>query len=81
MLKLRSLRLSFCASIAAVLAAAVEPAAASPIFPEPAALRTPVKFWKKIFGVYSKHQIVVHDPENLARVYSVLDFRARAAAG
>ena len=81
MLKLRSLRHSFCASIAAVLAAAVEPAAASPIFPEPAALRTPVKFWKKIFGVYSKHQIVVHDPENLARVYSVLDFRARAAAG
>src|SRR5690606_23776378 len=26
-------------------------------------------------------QIVVHDPENLARVYSVLDFRDRAAAG
>jgi hypothetical protein len=46
-----------------------------------AALRTQVKFWQKIFGVYSKHQIVFHDPENLARVYSVLDFRDRAAAG
>jgi membrane-bound lytic murein transglycosylase D len=54
---------------------------ASPLFPEPAALRTPIKFWKKIFGVYSKHQIVFHDPEHLGRVYSVLDFRDRAAAG
>lgn len=56
-------------------------AAASPLFPEPAALRTPIKFWKKIFGVYSQHQIVFHDPEHLGRVYSVLDFRDRAAAG
>jgi membrane-bound lytic murein transglycosylase D len=54
---------------------------AAPHFPEPAALRTQVNFWKKIFAVYSKHQIVVHDPENLGRVYSVLDFRDRAAAG
>jgi membrane-bound lytic murein transglycosylase D len=81
MLVLRSLRLSFCAWLVAIVAAVVEPADAAPLFPEPVALRTPVKFWKKIFGVYSKHQIVVHDPENLARVYSVLDFRARAAAG
>jgi peptidoglycan lytic transglycosylase D len=56
-------------------------AAASSDFPEPASLRTQVKFWKRIFGVYSQHQIVFHDPENLARVYSVLDFRDRAAAG
>jgi membrane-bound lytic murein transglycosylase D len=77
----RSLRLSFCAWIVAVIAAVADPADAATHFPEPAALRTPVKFWQKIFGVYSRHQIVVHDPENLARVYSVLDFRARAAAG
>jgi membrane-bound lytic murein transglycosylase D len=61
--------------------AAAAPAAASPLFPEPAALRTPISFWKKIFGVYSKHQIVFHDPEHLGRVYSVLDFSNRAAAG
>ncbi len=64
----------------AVLGAAL-PATASPLFPEPASLRTPIAFWKKIFGNYSKHQIVFHDPEHLGRVYSVLDFRDRAAAG
>ncbi len=76
----RSLRLSFCAPLV-VLGIARAAAAASPTFPEPVALRTQVKFWQKIFGVYSQHQIVFHDPENLARVYSVLDFRDRVAAG
>ncbi len=74
----RRLRPSFLALL--LVLAAVTPAA-SVEFPQPAALRTQVKFWQKIFGVYSKHQIVFHDPENLARVYSVLDFRDRAAAG
>ena len=50
-------------------------------FSFPAELRTPVEFWKKIFGVYSENQILVHDSENLGRVYSVLDFRERADAG
>ena len=59
----------------------VAPAAASKDFPQPVALRPQVKFWQKVFAVYSKHQIVFHDTENLARVYSVLDFRDRAAAG
>ncbi len=64
-----------------LLVASPSRAATAPDFPQPAALRTQVKFWQKIFGVYSKHQIVFHDTENLARVYSVLDFRDRAAAG
>ncbi len=77
-----SIRRSLCALLAVgVLLAPARSLHASPQFPEPVALRTQVKFWQKIFGVYSKHQIVVHDPENLARVYSVLDFRDRAAAG
>src|SRR5690349_2642821 len=77
----RSFRRSILALL--VLLSALAPAAvfASAEFPEPVALRTQVKFWQKIFGVYSKYQIVFHDPENLARVYSVLDFRDRAAAG
>ena len=77
----RSRRVSCCALLL-LLASAVPAAAASfSEFPQPAALRTQIKFWQKIFGVYSKYQIVFHDPENLARVYSVLDFRDRAAAG
>jgi membrane-bound lytic murein transglycosylase D len=77
----RDLRRSLAALLALLACAPVAPAAASKHFPEPAALRTQVKFWKKIFAEYSEHQIVVHDTENLGRVYGVLDFRARAAAG
>src|SRR6185369_14039251 len=50
-------------------------------FPYPASIRTQVEFWKKIFGTYSENQIVLHDTENLGRVYAVLDFRDRADAG
>jgi membrane-bound lytic murein transglycosylase D len=77
----RKARVSCCALLVILAGVWIAPAAASSEFPQPAALRTPIKFWQKIFGVYSKHQIVFHDPENLARVYSVLDFRDRAAAG
>ena len=55
--------------------------ALSPEFPRPAALRPQVEFWKKVFGVYSEHQILIHDTEHLGRVYSVLDYRDLAAAG
>lgn len=77
----RSMRLSFLVLAVIVAGAGAGAAKEAPFFPEPAALRTQVKFWEKIFAVYSKDQIVFHDPENLARVYSVLDFRDRAAAG
>jgi membrane-bound lytic murein transglycosylase D len=76
-----SLRLLRTLTALLVVLASPSLAAASPVFPEPAALRTPIKFWKKVFGLYSKHQIVFHDPEHLGRIYSVLDFRDRAAAG
>jgi membrane-bound lytic murein transglycosylase D len=50
-------------------------------FPRPAALRPQVEFWKKVFGVYAEHQILIHDTEHLGRVYSVLDYRELVAAG
>ena len=81
MIGCRSARALCCALLVMLAGAPIVSAAASAEFPQPAALRTQIKFWQKIFGVYSKHQIVFHDPENLARVYSVLDFRDRAAAG
>ena len=55
--------------------------AGDPAFPCPAALHPKVKFWKKVFAVYSEHQILVHDTEHLGRVYSILDFRHLAGAG
>jgi len=61
---------------------AVARAHASPAdFPVPHSLRPAINFWKNVFGRYSEHQILVHDPENLSRVYSVLDFRDLAASG
>jgi len=57
-------------------------AQASPTdFPVPRSLRPAINFWKNVFGRYSEHQILVHDTENLSRVYSVLDFRDLAASG
>jgi membrane-bound lytic murein transglycosylase D len=63
------------------LAPAVQVRAGDADFPVPASLRIAVSFWKNVFGRYSEHQIVVHDNEHLGRVYSVLDYRDRAAAG
>ena len=54
---------------------------ASAELPYPPSLRPQVEFWKKIFAVYSAHQIAIHDTDHLDRVYSVLDYRERAAAG
>jgi membrane-bound lytic murein transglycosylase D len=62
-------------------ASSESPRPTSPEFARPAALRPQVEFWKKIFGVYSEHQILIHDTEHLSRVYSVLDYRDLAAAG
>ena len=43
-------------------------------FPTPKALRPQVDFWKKVFSVYSRYQVVIHDSETM-QIYRVLDFR------
>lgn len=43
-------------------------------FPYPKALKPQVEFWKKIFTVYSRYQVVIHDSETMT-IYRVLDFR------
>ena len=43
--------------------------------PRPAALEPQIRFWRAIFGVYSEHQVVLHDTWDLDKVYDVLDFR------
>lgn len=48
----------------------------SEALPNPPALRSQVEFWKAIFARYRTTQVVVHDSENLDRIYSVLDFSA-----
>lgn len=43
-------------------------------FPIPKSIRPQVDFWKKIFSVYSRYQVVIHDTETM-QIYRVLDFR------
>lgn len=53
----------------------------SAALPVPAALRPQVDFWKKVFATYGDNQVVIHDAEDLSRIYRVLDFSDLAAAG
>src|SRR5512144_37652 len=51
-------------------------AASSEEFPRPTALEAPIRFWRAIFAGYSTDQVIVHDADDLTRIYQVLDFRA-----
>ena len=42
-------------------------------FPVYAAIRHNVKFWEKVYGSYSSRQGILHDKNDLAIVYSVVD--------
>jgi membrane-bound lytic murein transglycosylase D len=42
-------------------------------FPAPAGLKNAVQFWRQVFGVWQRDQVVLHDDENLGVVYEVLD--------
>lgn len=57
--------------------------AAAPVsaehFPRPAYLESQVRFWRDVFGSWSRYQVVLHDTWDLNKVYSVLDFRTQAA--
>ncbi len=46
-----------------------------PLLPVPESVRPQVDFWKSVFATYSEDQVVLHDTEDLRRIYSVLDFR------
>lgn len=63
------------------LAAAGGPVAAAPpgglgsaTLPVPTALRPKVDFWKKVFAEHSELDAVIHDRDDVSRVYKVLRF-------
>lgn len=61
-----------------VLTLACGVATAAEHFPRPESIEPQVRFWRAIFGEYSKHQILVHDNRDLDKVYQVLDLRPYA---
>ncbi len=47
-------------------------------FSRPVSLESQIRFWRDVFGAYSRHQVVLHDTADLDKIYSVLDFRSSA---
>lgn len=53
--------------------AAYQPRMISKAFRIPRNLQHEVMFWKNIYSVYDRNQVVIHDPNHLERVYEVVD--------
>ncbi|MGR9101454.1 MAG: transglycosylase SLT domain-containing protein, partial [Gammaproteobacteria bacterium] len=45
----------------------------SDVFPHPAGLGVAVDFWRKVFSVWQRHQVVFHDNEFLGLIYDVVE--------
>ncbi len=48
-------------------------------FPEPTALEDNVTFWRKVFGQWHLSQVILHDADNPALVYEVINLRGKSA--
>jgi membrane-bound lytic murein transglycosylase D len=42
-------------------------------FPIPENLKTNIEFWKDVFTLYNKNQVIIHDAENLDIVYEIIE--------
>ncbi|MGH8491133.1 MAG: hypothetical protein ACREXS_20290, partial [Gammaproteobacteria bacterium] len=42
-------------------------------FPHPPELRDAVDFWRRVFAVWRRDQVVLHDTENLGIVYDIVE--------
>ena len=71
-LKLLSLIVSFLAFFPPSASAQDQPSKPVP-FPTPAGLESSVDFWKKIFSEYSLSQLIYFDPEDMSKIYDVVD--------
>jgi len=57
------------------------PALAADNFPLYPSIRANVKFWEDVYSRYSTQQGILHDADNLSRVYAVVDLADRDAPG
>jgi hypothetical protein len=55
--------------------------AAAENFPRPASLEPQVRFWRDVFGSWSRYHVVLHDTVDLDKVYAVLDFSSSSELG
>lgn len=68
---LRRLTLALCA-LAIMLAPALRADAAEVVFPEPSAIQPNVNFWVQVFSRYSERDFIIHDRDDIQRVYEVM---------
>jgi len=61
-----------CGLMCFVLPCSGSPLAANQDFPLYPAISKNVQFWEKIYGVYSLKQAVIHDSEDLSKIYQVV---------
>lgn len=59
-------------AFAIIIAPAFRAAAAEVVFPEPTAIQPNVNFWVQVFSQYSERDFVIHDRDNVRRVYEVM---------
>src|SRR5262245_38133796 len=71
-LNLLSLIVSFLAFFPPSASAQDQPSKPVP-FPTPAGLESSVNFWKKIFSEYGLSQMIYFDPEDMSKIYDVVD--------
>jgi membrane-bound lytic murein transglycosylase D len=67
------------AAAAAIATPAAEIAGDDPAFPTTSVLKPRIAFWKQVFAEWSEQHSVLHDKDDLTKVFRVLDFRADAA--
>jgi membrane-bound lytic murein transglycosylase D len=53
----------------------------SGIFPKPVALETQVAFWRNVYGVWSRSQVVLHDNRFLDVIYEVIQLPGNITEG
>lgn len=49
----------------------------SDLFPVPEVIRDNVEFWKKVYAVYPTNKVLIHDVNNLAIIYEIVDLDGR----
>jgi membrane-bound lytic murein transglycosylase D len=65
--------LYICLSIICLAAVCQPNTAAAQDFPRYKAIESNVRFWEKVYATYSLDQVVIHDSNDLTKVYEVLD--------
>jgi membrane-bound lytic murein transglycosylase D len=69
---------SFLGAVALLVAAAASFASAEVLFPRPPSIEPNVKFWVDVFSAYGEQDFIIHDRDQIWRIYQVLHLPAES---